>query len=193
MNKLPKEKRDRLILVVLGTATLLAVIYFGWIRSQSGDISRIKAATATAQETQLAEDTTIKKSEQIQTDLFDIRDTLLHSEDDMASGDPVQWTFDTIRHFKVPYKVDIPTIGQPAAGEVDLLAGFPYKQLKFNIKGTANYHELGKFIADFENSYPHSRIINLSLDPVGGTGEDGEKLAFSMDIVALIKPNVAPR
>ena len=73
-------------------------------------------------------------------------------------------------------------------GEVDLMPHFPYKQLKVTVGGTAYYHDLGKFIADFENTYPHARIANLTLEPVGGTADSGEKLAFRMDIIALANP-----
>jgi len=193
MNKLPKEKRDRLILVMISTVTLIAVIYFGWIRSQDSNISRIKAETAAARDQLLDIENVIKKSDAMQSELFDITETLSHAEEDMASGDYFAWTYDTIRHFKTPYKVGEPTVGQPAVGDVDLLANFPYRQLKFSISGTAYYHDLGKFISDFENNFPHIRVVNLSLEPVGGTGEDGERLAFRMDIVALIKPNAATK
>jgi hypothetical protein len=193
MNKLPKQKRDHLILVAISTVTLMAVIYFGWIRSQFADMSRIKNETTAAQDQLLSIEETIKKSDATTTALFDITETLSHAEEDMASGDTYAWTYDTIRHFKAPYKVDIPSVGQPATGDVDLLANFPYKQLKFNISGTAYYHDLGEFISQFENTYPHFRVANLSLEPVGGVGEDGEKLAFRMDIIALIKPNAAAK
>jgi hypothetical protein len=189
MNKLPKEKRDRLILVMLGTVVLLALIYFGWIRSQYGNMSRIKNDTKAAQDKLLGIEAIIKKSDATAIELADISDTLSHAEDDMVSGDPFAWTYDTIRHFKTPYKVDIPTVGQPTIGDVDLLANFPYKQLKFNISGTAYYHDLGDFIAHFENTFPHIRVVNLGLEPTGATGDDSEKLSFRMDIIALIKPN----
>jgi hypothetical protein len=193
MNKLPKEKRDRLILVMISTIMLVVLIYFGLIRTQDANISKIKNDTAAARDKLLDIEDAIKQSDATTTELIDIGDTLSHAEDDMASGDTYAWTYDTIRHFKVPYKVDIPDVSQPSAEDVDLLADFPYKQLKFNISGMAYYHDLGKFISDFENTFPHIRVVNLSLEPSGGSGEDSEKLAFRMDIIALIKPNEAAR
>ena len=187
MNKLPKEKRDQLILVAISTMALLALIYLGLIRPQYGTISGIQKSIKKAQDNLLDIESTIKKSSATTTALFDIGDTLSHAEEDMASGDTYAWTFDTIRHFKTSYKVGDPTIGQPVTGDVDLLANFPYKQLKFNISGTAYYHDLGDFIAHFENNFPHIRVVNITLDPIGGNGDDAEKLSFRMDIVALIK------
>ena len=102
----------------------------------------------------------------------------------MAVGDIYAWTLDTIRHFKAGYKVELPVIGQPTVGAMDLLPSFPYQQLRFSISGTGYYHDIGKFIADFENRYPHMRVVNLDMAPVGG---DGEKLSFRADVVALVK------
>jgi hypothetical protein len=188
MKKLPKEKRDQLILVIMSTVMLMALIYFGFIRQQFGAISGIQKAITAAQAKLLNIESAIKQQETLQTQLFDIKDTLTHSEEDMASGDTYAWSVDFIRHFKVPYKVDIPTQGQPTTGPVDLLANFPYNQIKFNIVGTANYHDLGKFIAGLENKFPHFRVVNLTLEPTGGMGDDAEKLAFRLDIIALVKP-----
>lgn len=192
MNKLPKEKRNRLILVIVGTVMVVGLVYFGLIGPQYAEISRINAEIKTAQDKQLTVEDAIKKSDAITTQLADISYTLSHAEDDMASGDTYAWTYDTIRHFKVSYKVD-PAVGQPSTGDVDLIGNFPYKQLKFNVSGTAYYHDLGRFISDFENYYPHFRVVNLTLDPVGGAGDDAEKLSFRMDIIALIKSNGAQK
>ena len=105
--------------------------------------------------------TTIKKADTLATQSADLTYTLTQAESDMASGDPASWIYNTIRNFKAQYKVDIAVNGQLAMGDVDLLPKFPYKQLKVTVGGTAYYHDLGKFIADFENTYPHARIANL--------------------------------
>jgi len=96
------------------------------------------------------------------------------------------WTYGTMRQFKQQYKVEIPEIGPPRVGEVDLLPDFPYKQITFSITGKAFYHDLGKFVADFENAFPHAQLVNLVISPVGG---ESEQLSFSMDVIALVKPN----
>ena len=72
---------------------------------------------------------------------------------------------------------------------VDLLPGYPYKQIKLSLIGTAYYHDLGKFIADFENAFPHMRLVNLEVEPSPGTTgpESAERLGFRMDVVILVK------
>jgi len=120
------------------------------------------------------------------SELIDLTNTLLHAQEDMASGDVYSWSYDNIRRFKQAYKVEIPDIGHPTIGNVDMLPSFPYKQIEFSINGTAYYHDLGKFIADFENNFPHSRMVRLVIDTGGDTPE---KLAFKMEIMTLMKPN----
>jgi Tfp pilus assembly protein PilO len=73
---------------------------------------------------------------------------------------------------------------------VDLLPSFPFKQVKLTITGTAYYHDLGKFIAGFENSFPHIRMVNLQLQPDQDTGND-EKLSFRIDVIALVKSSTS--
>jgi Tfp pilus assembly protein PilO len=188
MNNLPKEKRDRLILVGMSTLFLLGLIGFGLIRPQYDNISAINAKISAARKDLQSKEDTIKKADPVSTQLADLTYTLSQAEGDMVSGDPAQWIYNTIRNFKEHYKVDISVNSQLSMGEVDLLPHFPYKQLKVTVGGTAYYHDLGKFIADFENTFPHTRFANLTLEPVGGTGDNSEKLTFRMDIIALANP-----
>jgi Tfp pilus assembly protein PilO len=188
MNKPPKEKRDQLILVCMGTLFLLILIIFGLIRPQYDNISAINAKISAARNDLQSKEDTIKKADPVSTQLADLTYTLTQAEADMVSGDPALWIYDKIRNFKEHYKVDIAVNSQLSMGEVDMLPHFPYKQLKVTVGGTAYYHDLGKFIADFENTFPHARFANLTLEPVGGTGDNSEKLTFRMDIIALANP-----
>ncbi|MGB7746445.1 MAG: hypothetical protein WBN75_04080 [Verrucomicrobiia bacterium] len=186
MKKLPKEKRNQLIIVVIVTVAILSLIGFGLIRSQFASISQIKNDKAAADSRLQSIKNTIKTADAIASELTEVTNALLHSEEDMASGDLYSWTYDTIRRFKLPYKVEIPEIGHPKIANVDLLPSFPYKQIEFTINGTAYYHDLGKFIADFENNFPHSRMVRLTIEP---GGDNSEKLLFRMEIITLMKPN----
>ncbi len=189
MKRLSREKRNQLITVILVTLAILALIGFGLIRPQYDSLSKIakdrKVAASKLQSIKHA----ITNSEAIANEWNETTSALAHTEEDMASGDPYSWTYDTIRHFKQSYKVEIPEIGQPTTGESDLLPSFPYKQIQFAINGTVYYHDLGKFIADFENSFPHSRMVRLVVEPAASTDSNSEKLSFNMEIITLVKPN----
>lgn len=190
MNRLSKAKRDQILMTVLGTATVLAIIWFFLISPQRAAKQSIdKNMGAKLHQLQEMEDS-IKKADSVTNELRTLETQLDSAESDMASYDPNVWVYDIVRHFKEHYKVDISVAGQPSTGEVDILSNFPYRQLRVTLTGSGFYHDLGDFIANFENTYPHIRIVNLSMEPAGGNDESSEKLNFRMDIIALIKPNI---
>ena len=191
MNIFPKdrEKRIQFILVILCTLAVLGLIGFGLIRPQYKALSKI-ATTESDERSKLQNiKDTIKKAGDSTIQLSNVTVNLSRAEEDAATGDIYAWTYDAIRKFKASYRVDIPTVGQPSMGDVDLVPKFPYKQIRVNISGTAYYHELGRFLADLENTFPHIRVVNLIIEPLNATEPGNEKLSFRMDIIALVKPN----
>jgi Tfp pilus assembly protein PilO len=191
MNLIPKdkEKRKQLIIVIAVTLVLLGLIDFGLIRPQREDLAKIASTENNLQAKLQQIKNAVKKANETASQLAAATNNLSQAEADVASGDAYAWTYDTIRRFKASYRVDIPDIGQPSLGDVDVLPQFPYKQIKVNVSGTAYYHDLGKFIADFENTFPHIRMVNLVVDPANAGGSEAEKLSFRMDIIALVKSN----
>ncbi len=189
MKRLPPDKRNKLIMVLLGTFGVIGMVYYFLIGPQDEQNLKLKADTK-AESVKLQQiKTALKQTSATSIAADEKAEQLHHAEEDSASGDLFAWTYDTIRQFKTSQHVDIATIGRPLQSDVDLLPGFPYKQIKFQITGTGFYHDIGKFVADFENKFPHMRVINLSLDSSGGPDTAPEKLSFRMDIAALVKPN----
>jgi len=190
--KLPKEKRNQLVLVVLLTLMAVAGLYFALIRHQHENLAKLKQQkTAAAQKLQIVLDT-IQRAKPIQAELDKVRKTLAEAESDVASGDLYAWVINSLNKFKASYQtVEIPQFSQLGqAVDVNLFPNFPYKQATLTVAGTARFHDLGRFIADFENQNPHVRLLNLTLDsnaasPLAGS----ETLSFKMDIVTLVKVN----
>ncbi|HEY3760180.1 MAG TPA: hypothetical protein VGN23_00330 [Verrucomicrobiae bacterium] len=189
MTRLPKEKRDKLILVCMVFGIILIAIYLLMIHPEYAAIRDTKNATEDKRQKLENMEKAIDRAADTAAQLQDTTVELTGSEKDMATGDPNSWIYDTIRGFKAQYKMDMAINSTLPPGEVDLIPKFPYKQLKVTVSGTAYYHDLGRFIADFENNYPHGRICNLLIHPAGLGGDNAEKLNFSMDIIALIKPS----
>lgn len=189
--KLSKEKRSQLVLVALVALIAITGLYFGLIRRQNENLARLaKQKTAAAQKLQLVLDA-IRRADQIQSGLHEARSALAAAEADVASGDCYAWVINSLRQFKAPYKVDIPQFSQlgPAV-DVNILPDFPYKQATLTVAGNARFHELGRFLANFENQFPHVRLLNLSLDAnVAAVNTEPASLSFKMDIVALVKAN----
>ena len=191
MSRLSKQKRNQLVVVTLIIVLVVAGLWFTLIRYQLRglhDMESKKAAGATKLSQVLD---TKKNSAQIEAELASVSNKLALLESDMASGDYYSAMVNTIQKFKMSHKVEIPQFNNPGAGAVDvnLLPNFPYKQFTVSISGSGYYYDLGKFIADFENEYPSSRILNLELTPASASSsEEKEKLSFKLDIVSLVKP-----
>lgn len=189
MNSLSKEKRNQLVLVVLVTGCLLVGLWFGLIRFQQDSLTVLGQSKIASEQRLDQVRQAIDAADQIESQLADAQQRLAKIESTMASGDLYSWTINTLRQFKPGYKVEIPQYSQiDGPKDMNMLAGFPYKQANMTISGTAFYTDFGKFVADFENQFPYMRILNLSLEPVPAlVGSDREKLAFRMEIAALVK------
>ncbi len=192
MNKLPKEKRAKVILVGLATAVAGGVLWVALVsplRDMSANVNRrIEESKSKLEQGQK----TLTSSNQVAQGLEVASDRLAKAEASMASGDLYAWMIQTMNRFKAPYAVEIPQISREIPSEVGLFPSFPYKAATFVVRGTAYYHDLGKFLAEFENNFPYIRLQNLELEPGGGSRSDSpEKLQFKMELVALTKP-IAP-
>jgi hypothetical protein len=190
MKHLSKEKKQHLLLVVLGTGGVLVGIWFGLISWQHGRIEELTAKrTATKTEYQGMTDT-LKQSDTITAALRIEQEKLAAAESQMASGDHYAWMINTVRDFKAGHPaVDIPQYSTILLEETTLLPKFPYKQATLTVAGKSFYHELGAFLAEFENEFPYIRVQNLELEPAPiSEGGHPQRLAFRMDLVALVKP-----
>jgi Tfp pilus assembly protein PilO len=189
--KLPKEKRNQLIAVVLGTLVALAGLYFGLIKYQEQNLQRLAEKKVAVEKRHRQVLNAIKNASQIETDLANAKKALADGEADIASGDLYSWVVNWLRGFKAPYKVEIPQfsqLGSPA--DVNLLPNFPYKQATLSVAGTAHFHDLGRFLADLENKFPHIRVVNLGLElNQNPAAEDHETVSFKLDLVTLVRTN----
>lgn len=188
-SKLPKEKRNHLILVVIGTLAVLNALGFGLIKSQYDALGQVAVKEESAR-TKLKEmQDAVKRVELVESVHNQASQILDQKEASMAADDLYSWMYNTVRRFQKNYKVEIPQLSPmspPAA--VTLIPDMPYKQTIMQIGGSAYYHDLGQFIADFENAFPLMRVANLTIEfaPVSNASER-EKLAFKMDLITLVK------
>jgi hypothetical protein len=187
MKSLSKDKRNQLVLVVLLTCGVLAGIWFGLIRFQQTKLDQLAQNRAAVEQKLDQVKQAIETADAVETCLTESSQRLAKIEATMASGDLYAWTINTIRQFKLGYKIEIPQFSQiDGPKDMNMLAGFPYKQANMTISGTAFYSDFGKFLADFENQFPYMRVVNLSLEPIP-SGAEKERLAFRMEIATLVK------
>ena len=189
MKNLPKEKRNRLIMVIATTVAALAALWFGLISWQEKYLTDLANRKSEIQTKLDKVQQVVKNADLVDTELAESTKKLASLEEEMTSGEPYTWMYSKMKTFKASYKVEIPQITGPEIKEVNLLAKFPYKQASFVLGGTAYYHDLGKFLADFENQFPLFRVINLDIQQAPLQAEmDKEKLSFRMDVLTLVKP-----
>lgn len=191
MNKLSKEKKVHLALVGIVTVGVIAGLWLGLLSLQKNKLREISSKIADTQQQIKKVQGVVVEGGQIEAALNEATTNLNAIEATMPSGDLYSWMVSTLRQFNAPgYHVDLPQIGVPSVGEVRMFPSFPYHQATVIVGGTAYFYEFGKFLADFENKFPYMRVQNLNLEPGGGANPDErEKLAFRMEIVALVKTN----
>ena len=193
MNKLPKEKRDKIILVGIVTIAAVAAIWFLLIDSQREALRKTRAEGVKLRDQLARAEATLKTGEEVKRQSEEAAGRLQRREAVMAPPtDMFSWLIQTVNDFRSNYRVDIPQFGREMPAEVGIFSKFPYRAALFNVRGTANYHDFGRFLADFENKFPCVRVQNIELSAAADSQAGGrEKLNFSMELLTLVKP-VAP-
>lgn len=194
MKHLPKEKRDRLILVGLGTLVIVVGLYYGLITMQQKTLQDTAKKKAEQEDKLGRGQRLVGNTAQIQKGLASATAQLKAVEATMPSGDMYSWIIVTVNAFKEKYEVDIPQFSREVPSEIGMLGKFPYRAATFILRGTAHYHEFGRFVADFENTFPYMRIQNLELEPSSGGASaapgGSEKLQFKIEVVTPVNiPN----
>jgi Tfp pilus assembly protein PilO len=192
MSKLSKDKRDKIILVGIVTAAVSAAIWLLIIKSQNETLRNVRAEGLKSRDQLKRGQTTITTQSQINEGFEKAAQNLKQREGSMAaSNDMYSWLIQTLNKFRLGYQVDIPQFGRETPSEVGIFPKFPYRAAVFNVKGSAYYHDFGKFLADFENAFPYIRVQNIELDSLAdssGSRESSEKLNFKMELLTLVRP-----
>jgi hypothetical protein len=190
MKKLSTEKQKQLVLVVLLTVGTMIGTAYGLIKPEFQRREKLAQARHASERRLQQMKQSIEHADLIEAQLCETKKQLDKIEESMASGDLYSWAINTIRQFKLGYKVEIPQFSQiDGPREMSMLASFPYKQATITIGGSASFYEFGRFVSEFENTFPYARLLNLTLEPISGVASgDKERLSFKMQIAALVKP-----
>ena len=197
MALLSKDKRDRLILLIIGTIAIIVGLWYGVIRTRRERFEDSKTRRDAVIDKLEKARVRVKQAEKVEAEMEAATRKLRTIEETMAPGVNVySWAAELLEKAKAGHEVNIIDVTRPSKGEVGLLAQFPYEAAIFSVRGAAYYHDFGKFLADFENRFPYFRVQNLLL---GTSGESSlgaeasargveEKLQFKMDIVTVVRP-----
>ena len=189
MNRLPTDKRDKIILLAAGTVAVMVGLWFLLISPLRVRLAALEKEAEDSRHQVSRGQSMLAATQQVVAELQSASNRLAMAEGAMGSGDLYAWMIQTLNQFKTTYHVDIPPISREIPCEVGVFPQFPYKAAAFLVRGTAYYHDFGKFLADFENSFPYMRVQNLELEPLATQkNEESERLQFKMELLTLIKP-----
>lgn len=203
MNKLTKEKKDRLVLSAVMTGFASLAIYVFIISPQRTEIRQGEEKLASGLDLRDTSLRWMRMAPTVRSNLFARRGALSDEESTMAPLSKFNWFYNTLESFRSRHNVRLVDITrEPEISTIGVLPKFDYETAVFGVKLNATYHDFGKFLAEFENEFSQMRVqdLRIDLDPQiqlqSTTGEvagqsatkDGELLAITMKVVTLIKP-----
>jgi len=193
MKRLSTEKKKQLLFYCLLGVLACVGIYYLLIGSFNESFSRTQTELDKARADLDLAQTWMNKRDVIQADKAATSATLLARESQMAGmKDVYAWSYLLLDAAKQGHNIDVVEVTRPRIGALRVIPDFPYLSATFTLRGQAYYHDLGRFVAAFENKYPLFRIENLvisktpeiGIELAKDTGEE-ELLFFQFDIVAL--------
>src|SRR2546427_7378740 len=151
MNKLSKDKRDKLLLVVIGTIIVTGALYFLVVTAQQQHLADYLATVDATQEKLAKAERWVRMAPGIQANLDGNRKDLEVKHEFMAPIDKFKWFYNTLEKFLSQYAVKLLDITrEPEVGEAGVLPKFPYQAATFGVKLRARFHDFGRCLADFE-------------------------------------------
>ncbi len=198
MTKINKTQRDQLIAVAMGSAAVIACLWYLVVLAQNKQLAFADANCVKMRNTLKLASDKVRQADAVSAELARNLDALRQREAGLApEREPFSWMAETLRTFWSPgndihhYKsVAIADIKPPEITDKGVITGFPYKWAKFHITGEGHYHDFGKFIADFENAFPYFRIVDLDI-AVPALRRDADMLSYTFDIVTPQVPAAA--
>lgn len=210
MNKLSREKRNQLLGIAAGVVVLCGVLWYFVVSSLNENLAKARVSVEDLQTKIEKAQRLIKRRAAIETDLAGLTNLLAQAEVEMIPVEQLngkKWLLDKLNHFtKDRYDVTLMNLSNdPLIGKQFLiLPKFDYSAAVYNVEVRTFFHEYGRFLADFENSFPYLRIQSLQMWPLATplaatgpsadvpeelmNGEGREQLRISMRIVVLFKP-----
>jgi len=206
MNKLSKDKRDKLILICMGAVGLAGILYTFVLGAQKERLLTLNSQITSAREKLSKAERLLRSADGVELNLAENKRYVEKQQEDMApQGQYYYWFLKHLDQFRQERKLEtsfIVDITQPDFIEAGLLPKFPYEAASFGVRLHGRFHEIGSFVAELENRFPFFRVANLRMAPVGAgiistppgqqfeaaAGQTGRQLIAELRVVTLIKP-----
>lgn len=210
MNKLSKDKRDKLLLICIMSIGIVAVLYYLVIVDQRDELDLLAGKIAQMQSKRDSSAKTAKRQLDFQENLDSQKKILIAKQAEMPrAGEGILWFNTLMEERRVQYNLDIQEIKQPEQPvDPGVLPKFDFRGVSFMVTMTGAYADFGRFLADFENRYPYMRIQLQNITPVarsipgpsatlgagpadaGRASDEPIKLRFDFKVISLIKTQV---
>lgn len=172
MNKISKDKRDKLVLFCLLFLGLGGSLYTFVLGSQNDQLATLHKQIVIARDKASKADRLIRTGPTIEANLAENRKQLEAQLENMApQGQYYYWFLKLIDQFREEEKLSptfIIDITQPEFIEAGLMPNFPYRAASFGMRLNGQFQDIGRFIADLENSHPYFRVQSLKIAPQRG-------------------------
>ncbi|MCF7762580.1 MAG: hypothetical protein K9N62_02795 [Verrucomicrobia bacterium] len=212
MSKLSQEKKNQITLVVVGTLAVCLGLWYVVIGSQSEQLTKQKDEISKLDSKIYQAESRIRRARLVQSELEELQARLEEREANLIPVEQLngrKWLYDKLVNFiKDQYDVQLTNLSNEPVldNEQLLLPRFDYSAAVYRVEVHAFYHELGRFLADFENSFPLMRIQKISVWPIATAKEsvsglvvdtpeeilnsqEIERLNIQLDVVLLYRPH----
>ncbi|MBM3880247.1 MAG: hypothetical protein FJ387_11095 [Verrucomicrobia bacterium] len=188
MNKLSKEKRDRLIVVGFLTATLSFGIWYLLVSPLQGMQADNAKRLGELEEQIAAARWLATKAVSFEEDLQKAQTRLEAIEETMpGQGFVYERLFGIVQGAAQQAGLTQEKDSTVLETDTDLLPDFPYKSAEMAFELVGWYHQLGRFLAELENKNPFLRFQVLAIQNDGATAA-AEKLRLKLKVIALVRP-----
>jgi Tfp pilus assembly protein PilO len=203
MNKLSKEKKDKLLLTGLAALGTIAVLYFLVITDQKAEIDSLKNKISALSSKRDMSSRLGKKGGDIQANFEAQKKILEQKQAEMPRPEEDHiWFIRIMEDMRSKYGLELDDIVPPQPVEAGVLPKFPFRAISLSVSMVGSYTDFGRFLADFENRYPYMRVQNLtiaeerlavvtrpgeSLAAATAAARETGKLRFNYRVIALIK------
>lgn len=201
MTKLSKEKRDKLILAIIGVVGALGVLYTFVLGSQQDQLAAYRLQILSIKDKVSKAERLAKSEAIVEKNLEESKQALALRTRDMSQQAQAHYWFlkllDEQRRKQGLSSSFIADITQPEFQEVGLLPQFPFRAASFGVRVNGHFTDVGKFIADLENNFPYFRVQLVRMSPAGtftgatsgpGGEDNREKLLTELRVITLLKP-----
>jgi len=207
MIKLSKAQRDTMIMVIVGTVAVGAALWYFVVNDRNQALAQTQLKSQQMHDKLSKAEDLLRHSEMVGETLRSQSNKLQQIESTLAPDrDSYSWVITNMNFFvtnwevqmadpsniapnstAIAHEVHLASISQAEISDKGILPRFPYRWATFHVKGVAFFHDLGRFISDFENSHKYFRVQNFDIFPTTGVSAEPEKLSFNFDIVAPVQ------